>query len=190
MFRLGKSLFQKAITKAHVCSKQIEAPLLKRSLFTMMKTSPNFSSTTTPLISSSSSITKSSLINQKVWNRIYNLKGFPKQQTRSMANHRHKKYIKLAKGYRGRTNIISVAYRRVQKARQYAYRDRKVKKRDFRKLWIQRINAGSRIYGIPYSKLTNNLLRSDIKLNRKVLSDLAMTEPLSFRSIVEVAKLN
>ena len=107
-----------------------------------------------------------------------------------MANHRHKKYIKLAKGYRGRTNIISVAYRRVQKARQYAYRDRKAKKRDFRKLWIQRINAGSRIYGIPYSKLTNRLLCSNIKLNRKVLSDLAMTEPLSFRSIVEVAKLN
>ena len=65
----------------------------------------------------------------------------------------------------------------------------KVKKRDFRKLWIQRINAGSRMYGLPYSKLINNMLKTNITLNRKVLSDLAITEPLSFRSVIEVSKL-
>mmetsp|Transcript_10892 Transcript_10892/g.17730 ORF Transcript_10892/g.17730 Transcript_10892/m.17730 type:complete len:140 (-) Transcript_10892:209-628(-) len=112
------------------------------------------------------------------------------QSVRGMANHRHKKIIKLAKGYRGRANrCYTVAYHRVLKARQYAYRDRKVKKREFRSLWIQRINAASRMYGLPYSVLMNKLDQSDIGLNRKVLSELAVTEPLSFKSVVEVAKL-
>ena len=109
--------------------------------------------------------------------------------SRGMANHRHKKVIKLAKGYRGRANrVYSIAYHRVQKARQYAYRDRKVKKRDFRSLWIQRINAGARIYGITYSTFINSMASAKIVLNRKVLADIAVTEPLSFRSVVEVAK--
>ena len=108
---------------------------------------------------------------------------------RGMANHRHKKVIKLAKGYRGRANrVYSIAYHRVQKARQYAYRDRKVKKRDFRSLWIQRINAGARIYGLTYSALINSMVSAKIVLNRMVLADMAMTEPLSFRSVVEVVK--
>ena len=109
--------------------------------------------------------------------------------SRGMANHRHKKVIKLAKGYRGRANrVYSIAYHRVQKARQYAYRDRKVKRRDFRSLWIQRINAGARIYGITYSTFINSMAGANIVLNRKVLADIAVTEPLSFRSVVEVAK--
>jgi len=109
--------------------------------------------------------------------------------TRGMANHRHKKILKLAKGYRGRAkSCYTVAIQRVTKARQYAYRDRKVKKRDIRKLWIQRINAGTRMYGLPYSFFINSMLRANIQLNRKVLADMAVTEPLSFKSVVVVAK--
>ena len=107
---------------------------------------------------------------------------------RGMANQRHKKMIKLAKGYRNRANCYSVAVQRVHKARQYAYRDRKVKKRDFRSLWIQRINAGVRQYNyFPYSVFMNRLKTHDVRLNRKVLADMAISEPLSFRSVVEVA---
>mmetsp|Transcript_14813 Transcript_14813/g.22305 ORF Transcript_14813/g.22305 Transcript_14813/m.22305 type:complete len:142 (+) Transcript_14813:164-589(+) len=109
--------------------------------------------------------------------------------TRGMANQRHKKMIKLAKGYRNRANrCFTVAKQRVQKARLYAYHDRKVKKREFRKLWIQRINAATRMYGMPYNMFINGMLKSDIRLNRKVLADLAVSEPLSFRSVVEVVK--
>jgi len=108
-----------------------------------------------------------------------------------MANARHKKMIKLAKGYRNRANCYSVSVQRVHKARQYAYRDRKVKKRDFRSLWIQRINAGVRQYNyFPYSVFMNRLKTQDVRLNRKVLADMAVSEPLSFRSVVEVANTN
>jgi large subunit ribosomal protein L20 len=112
-------------------------------------------------------------------------------QVRTMANYRHKKIIKLAKGYRGRSNTYTLALMRVHKARQYAYRDRKVKKREFRSLWIQRINAGVRQYGLhnfTYSHFMNRLSKSNVTLNRKVLADIAITEPLSFRSVMEVAK--
>lgn len=109
--------------------------------------------------------------------------------SRGMANQRHKKVIKLAKGYRGRANrCFTVALHRVNKARQYAYRDRKVQKREIRSLWIQRINAATRMYGLPYSSLVNKMATSSIQLNRKVLADIAVTEPLSFKSVVEVAK--
>lgn len=106
---------------------------------------------------------------------------------RGLANHRHKKVLKLAKGFRGRSSrCYTVAYHRVQKARQYAYRDRKVKRREFRKLWIQRINAGTRMYGVTYSLFINTMARANVQLNRKVLADMAMTEALSFRSVLEV----
>ena len=109
--------------------------------------------------------------------------------SRGMANQRHKKVIKLAKGYRGRANrCFTVALHRVNKARQYAYRDRKVQKREIRSLWIQRLNASSRLYGLPYNRLIYHLNESNIQLNRKVLADIAVTEPLSFKSVVEVAK--
>lgn len=110
-------------------------------------------------------------------------------QKRTMASTKHKRIIKLAKGYFGRANrVYSIAYHRVMKARQYAYRDRKVKKRDMRSLWIMRINAATRMYGLPYSTFVYYLNTSGISLNRKVLSDLAITEPLSFRAVIEVLK--
>ena len=102
---------------------------------------------------------------------------------------RHKKIIKMAKGYRGRSkNCYRIALRRVEKALQYAYRDRKTKKRDFRGLWIQRINAGAREYGITYSSFINGLNKAGIEVNRKMLADLAVLEPNGFKAIVEQAK--
>ena len=109
-----------------------------------------------------------------------------RQQIREMANHRHKKLIKLAKGYTGRTNCYTVALQRVTKAREYAYIGRKQKKRNYRKLWIQRINAGSRMYGVKYNEVIHKMSLCNVFLNRNVLSELAMTEPLSFKSIIEM----
>jgi len=110
-------------------------------------------------------------------------------QVRCMANHKHKKIIKEARGFRGRANrCFQVAYHRVIKARQYAYRDRKVKKRDMRALWIQRINAATRIYGLNYNLFTFKSKHVDLVLNRKVLADLAVNEPLSFKAVVDVVK--
>lgn len=97
---------------------------------------------------------------------------------------RHKKIIAMAKGYRGRANsCYSVAVNRVQKGLLYAYRDRKNKKREMRKFWIQRINAGARDEGLTYSHFIHRLAQSGIGLNRKVLADLAATEPYSFKSV-------
>ncbi len=102
---------------------------------------------------------------------------------------RRKKILKFAKGYFGRRkNVWTVAKNAVEKGWVYAYRDRKVKKRDFRKLWIQRINAGARENGLSYSKLMGGLKAADIQINRKVLADLAMNNPDAFKAIVEKAK--
>ena len=102
---------------------------------------------------------------------------------------RHKKILKLAKGYRGRAkNCFRIAIQKVEKALRYAYRDRKVRKRDFRGLWIQRINAGVREHGLVYSKFINGLKLAKIDLDRKVLADLAVKEPQTFLKIVEKAK--
>jgi len=102
---------------------------------------------------------------------------------------RHRKVIKAAKGYRGRNkNVFSVAVERVEKGLQYAYRDRRTKKREFRKLWIQRINAAARLNGLTYSTFMNGLSRAGIELDRKVLADLAVREPDSFKSLVEQAQ--
>ena len=98
---------------------------------------------------------------------------------------RHKKVIKKAKGYYGRRkNSFKVANQAVEKAGQYAYRDRKVRKRQFRSLWIQRINAGCRLHGIKYSTFINGLKKVNLNFNRKVLADLAAQEPDSFKAIV------
>ncbi len=98
---------------------------------------------------------------------------------------RHKKIIQRAKGYYGRRkNTFKVANQAVEKAGQYAYRDRKVKKRQFRSLWIQRINAGCRLHGIKYSTFINGLKKVNLNFNRKVLADLAAQEPESFKEIV------
>jgi len=103
---------------------------------------------------------------------------------------RHKKILKLAKGYRGRAkNCYRVAIEKVEKALQYAYRDRRTKKRDFRGLWIQRINAAVREYGLIYSTFINGLKIANVDLDRKILSDLAVREPESFKKIVDKVKL-
>lgn len=97
--------------------------------------------------------------------------------------------MKMAKGYFGRRkNVWTVAKNAVEKGLTYAYRDRKAKKRDFRALWIQRINAGAREHGLSYSVLMGALKKANIDLNRKVLADLAMNHPEAFRSIVEKVK--
>ncbi len=102
---------------------------------------------------------------------------------------RHKKVLKKAKGYYGRRkNTFKVANQAVEKAGQYSYRDRKVKKRQFRSLWIQRINAGCRLHGIKYSTFINGLKKINLNLNRKVLADLAAQEPDSFKEVVAKIK--
>jgi large subunit ribosomal protein L20 len=102
---------------------------------------------------------------------------------------RHKKVLKAAKGYRGRRkSTIRVAMQAVEKAGQYAYRDRKVRKRQFRALWIQRINAAARLEGLTYSRFMNGLNVAGIELDRKVLADLAVREPEAFKAIAEQAK--
>lgn len=105
------------------------------------------------------------------------------------ARARHKKVIKMAKGYRGRgKNVFRVAVERVEKGLQYAYRDRRVKKRTFRALWIQRINAGAREHGLTYSQFMNGMKHAGIELDRKVLSDLAVHEPAAFKGLVDQAQ--
>jgi large subunit ribosomal protein L20 len=102
---------------------------------------------------------------------------------------RRKKVVAMAKGYRGRNkNNFRISKQRVDKALQYAYRDRRVKKRTFRGLWIQRINAGARLHGLNYSQFMNGLKEAGIELDRKVLSDIAIHEPDSFKSLVEQAQ--
>ena len=105
------------------------------------------------------------------------------------AKARHKKILAMAKGYRGRNSTnFRVAIEKVEKGLQYAYRDRRVKKRNFRALWIQRINAATRQHGIVYSKMIRGMGDANITLNRKVLADLAVTEPLSFKAIIDTVK--
>jgi large subunit ribosomal protein L20 len=102
---------------------------------------------------------------------------------------RHKKVLEQAKGFRGRSNSsFRIALERLEKALQYAYRDRRNKKRDFRGLWIQRINAGVRQHGLTYSQFMHGLKQAGIELDRKVLSDLAIREPDAFAAIVEQAR--
>ena len=105
------------------------------------------------------------------------------------ARARHKTLLVLAKGYRGRRkNVYRVAKQAVMKAGQYAYRDRRQRKRQFRQLWIARINAGARQYGLSYSKFMNGLKRAAIELDRKVLADLAVFDKAAFAQLVEKAK--
>ena len=105
------------------------------------------------------------------------------------ARARHKKVLALAKGYRGRRkNVYRVAKQAVMKAGQYAYRDRRQRKRKFRQLWIVRINAGARQNGLSYSKFMNGLKRAAIEIDRKVLADLAVFDKAAFAQLVEKAK--
>ncbi len=101
----------------------------------------------------------------------------------------HKKILKAAKGYRSaRSRVIRAAKQAVTKAGQYAYRDRKQKKRDFRALWIVRINAGTREHGLTYSRFIAGLIKAKIAVDRKILADLAITDKTTFAQLVEKAK--
>ncbi|WP_426059149.1 50S ribosomal protein L20 [Hymenobacter sp. B1770] len=113
----------------------------------------------------------------------------PRSVNHVASRHRRKKIMRLAKGYYGRRkNVWTVAKNAVEKGLLYAYRDRKVKKREFRALWIQRINAGAREHGLSYSQLMGGLKKAGIELNRKVLADLALNHPTAFQGIVEKIK--
>ncbi len=102
---------------------------------------------------------------------------------------RHKKIIKAAKGFRGRNrNVYRVALEKVEKGLQYAYRDRRTRKRSFRRLWIQRINAGARQHGLTYSQFMNGMQKAGVELDRKVLADMAALDPPAFKAVVETAK--
>ncbi len=105
------------------------------------------------------------------------------------AHKRHKKYISLAKGYYGtRKSNYRIARETVERAMAYAYRDRKALKREMRKLWIQRINAGAREHGLSYSRLINGLSKAGVEINRKILADLAIREKESFGELAALAK--
>ena len=106
-----------------------------------------------------------------------------------VARRRHKKILKQAKGYYGaRSRVFRVAKQAVIKAGQYAYRDRRQRKRQFRQLWIARINAGARQNGLSYSKFINGLKKATVEIDRKVLADLAVNEKAAFAALVEKAK--
>ena len=112
----------------------------------------------------------------------------PRVKRGVQARARHKKVLKQAKGYYGaRSRVFRVAKQAVIKAGQYAYRDRRQRKRQFRALWIARINAGSRVLGVSYSVLINGLSKSNILLDRKILSDLAINDAPTFEKIVKTA---
>ena len=105
------------------------------------------------------------------------------------AHARHTKILKMAKGYRGRSsNCYRIALQRVEKALRYAYRDRRNKKRDFRGLWIQRINAAAREHGLTYSRFMNGVHLAGIAIDRKVLSEIAINDAAAFKSVFDQAK--
>jgi large subunit ribosomal protein L20 len=113
----------------------------------------------------------------------------PRSVNSVAAKARRKKILKLAKGYFGRRkNVHTVAKNAVEKGLQYAYRDRRQKKRNFRALWIQRINAAARLHGLSYSEFMGKVNTKGIELNRKTLADLAMNNPEAFKAIVDSLK--
>ena len=113
----------------------------------------------------------------------------PRAKGGTVTRRRHKKVLKLAKGYWGRkSKIFRPANQAVMKSLSYAYRDRKVKKRDFRKLWIARINAAARMNGLSYSRFINGLKQAGVEINRKMLAQLAVEDSKAFGDLVEVAK--
>ncbi len=113
----------------------------------------------------------------------------PRAKNRVAARHRRRKILQRAKGYWGRRGtILTVAKHAVDKALQYAYRDRRQRKRQFRRLWISRINAAARLNGTTYSQLIGSLRKADIQLNRKVMADLAMHDPKAFAEVLATTK--
>lgn len=110
----------------------------------------------------------------------------PRSQNKVASRQRRKKFLKLAKGYWGaRSKIWTVAKHHIEKGLQYQYRDRRNRKREFRRLWITRINAAARLNGTTYSRLMHDLKQANIGINRKMLADLAMNQPQAFKAIVD-----
>ncbi len=115
----------------------------------------------------------------------------PRTKRGTVARKRRRKILKLAKGYYGaKSKLFRVANQQVMKSLAYAYRDRKQRKREFRKLWISRINAAARAGGLSYSRFINGLKKADVQINRKVLADLAVNDKDAFARLVEVAREN
>jgi len=113
----------------------------------------------------------------------------PRATNSPTARRRHKKTLKLASGYRGsRHRLYKTAFQAVEHAGQYAYRDRKARKRDFRKLWIARINAATRAHGMSYSRFICALKQAEVDVNRKMLAELAATDEPAFQELVDLAK--
>jgi len=113
----------------------------------------------------------------------------PRAKNTVASRNRRKKILKAAKGYRGgKSRLLKTAKEAVQRSMLYSYRDRKKRKSDFRKLWIARINAAVRPHGLSYSKFINQLNQNEITLNRKILADIAVTDPAAFSKIVEAVK--
>ncbi|HOZ47269.1 MAG TPA: 50S ribosomal protein L20 [Candidatus Hydrogenedentes bacterium] len=113
----------------------------------------------------------------------------PRATNGPAARSRHKKVLKQASGYRGsRHRLYKTAYQAVEHAGTYAYRDRKARKRDFRQLWIARINAATRTYGLSYSRFICGLKMADLDLNRKMLAEMAATDEVAFEQLVQIAK--
>ena len=113
----------------------------------------------------------------------------PRSVNSVASRHKKKKLLRLVKGQFGRRkNVWTVAKNAYERGMQYAYRDRRNKKRDFRGLWITRINAGTRLYGLSYSAFMGKIHKKGIELNRKTLADLALNEPLAFKAIVDAVK--
>jgi large subunit ribosomal protein L20 len=111
----------------------------------------------------------------------------PRSVNKVAAHQRKKKYFKLAKGYWGaRSKVWTVAKHHVEKGLQYAYRDRRNKRRDLRRLWITRINAAARMHGLSYSRFMNGMTKANIDLNRKYLADLAATQPEAFSALAQL----
>lgn len=115
----------------------------------------------------------------------------PRAKSSVTSRKRHKKVLKLVKGYRGaKSKLFRVANQQLLKSLMYAYRDRKARKREFRKLWIIRINAAARMNGINYSRLMNGLKSAGVEVNRKMLAELAVNDEEAFNQLVAVAKSN
>ncbi|MCG8402475.1 MAG: 50S ribosomal protein L20 [Firmicutes bacterium] len=115
----------------------------------------------------------------------------PRAKSSVVSRNRHKKILKLAKGYRGsRSKLFRVANQQVMRALSFAYRDRKAKKREFRRLWIARINAAARNNGITYNRFMNGLKNAGVDINRKVLAELAVNDSQAFGQLVDLAKDN
>ncbi len=112
----------------------------------------------------------------------------PRSQNKVASHRRRKRILARAKGYWGaRSKVLTIAKHHIDKAEQHAYRDRRLKKREFRSLWIARINAGARLHGTTYSRLMAALNKKDVAINRKILADLAAREPEAFAEIVKFA---